>query len=153
LSETMSQLASSLSLASSGATAASGQPVTFTVTVSGADGGTPTGTVTFLDGSTVLGSATLDATASGEQAVFTISTLANGTHSITAAYGGDSAYTASSSSAMSQSVQQMSGTVSLFASDVLINPGLPVTFTATVTGADGGTPSGTVTFLDGSTVL
>ena len=58
-----------------------GQLVTFTATVpSGA-----TGTVQFLDGATVLGSGTI----SGTTATFTTSTLAVGTHSVTAVYSGD----------------------------------------------------------------
>src|SRR5262249_48928185 len=65
-----------------------GQTVTFTATVSpvAPGSGTPTGAVSFLDGGTTLGSQPL----SNGQAALTISTLAAGTHSITAVYGGDS---------------------------------------------------------------
>src|SRR5207247_1138426 len=63
----------------------SGQPVTFTATVkaktSGA--GTPTGTVTFRDGPTTLGTGTLNASG---HATFVTSTLAVGAHPITASY-------------------------------------------------------------------
>jgi hypothetical protein len=62
----------------------SNNPVTLTATVAGA--GTPTGTVTFLDGATTLGTAILLANG---QATFTTSPLAIGNHSITAIYGGD----------------------------------------------------------------
>jgi hypothetical protein len=65
------------------------QAVTFTATVSASvavSGGlSPTGAVTFMDGSTTLGTATL---ASGN-ASLTISTLSIGTHMITAIYSGD----------------------------------------------------------------
>lgn len=59
-----------------------GQPVTFTATVTAVapGGGTPTGTVTFYDGTTVLGTATLN---SSGQATFTTSSLFIGTHPIT----------------------------------------------------------------------
>ncbi len=67
------------------ATGPYGTAVTFTATVSPA----ASGTVTFYDGATVLGTGTL---ASG-QATFTTSAgaLAMGGHSITASYGGDAA--------------------------------------------------------------
>jgi hypothetical protein len=52
----------------------------------------PTGTVTFLDGSTAIGSAAVVSSGSGNSATatFSLSTLATGTHEITASYGGDS---------------------------------------------------------------
>ncbi|WP_030776268.1 Ig-like domain repeat protein [Streptomyces sp. NRRL F-2664] len=59
-----------------------GQLVTFTASVSG-DSGTPTGTVMFKEGATVLGSDTLDGSG---QATFTTSALAAGSHTITAEY-------------------------------------------------------------------
>src|SRR5216684_9397392 len=62
-----------------------GQSVTFTATVGSAADIAPTGTVTFSDGATSLGTGTL---ASG-QATFTTSSLAIGSHSITGQYGGD----------------------------------------------------------------
>lgn len=69
-----------------------GQPVTFTATVTPNQ---PSGNVTFLDGVTVIGVGTLDATT--HKATFTTSTLANGIHSITAYYEGDNIYGASTS--------------------------------------------------------
>jgi hypothetical protein len=62
--------------------------------------GTPTGTVTFKDGSTTLGTATL---ASGK-AAFTTSALSAGSHSITASYAGDSNFFPSASSTLTQNV-------------------------------------------------
>jgi hypothetical protein len=78
----------------------SGQPVTFTAQVASA-GPTPTGRVKFLDGATTLGSATL----SGGVAKLTRSTLAVGTHPITAQYLGDAASDKSTSSVVNQVVQ------------------------------------------------
>jgi hypothetical protein len=57
------------------------------LTITSSTSGTPTGTVTFLDGATALGVGTLNSSA---VATFSTSTLTVGTHSITAAYGGDS---------------------------------------------------------------
>ena len=53
----------------------------------------PTGTVSFLDGDAQLGSSSI----AGAGAVFSTSALTLGTHSISAAYSGDSFYTASAS--------------------------------------------------------
>lgn len=82
-----------------------GQTVTFTATVTPLSGfykGTPTGTVSFLKGATNLGSSTLNGSGT---ATFTISTLAVGTSSITASYGGSTTFAASSSPALKQVVQ------------------------------------------------
>ena len=68
--------------------------VTFTATVSAG----ATGTITFMDGSTVLGTVTITGTA----ASLTTRTLAIGTHPITAVYSGDSNDNGASSAALSQ---------------------------------------------------
>ncbi|MBD0369797.1 MAG: PQQ-dependent sugar dehydrogenase [Pyrinomonadaceae bacterium] len=69
-----------------------GQSVTFTATVTSASG-TPTGAVQFKDGANNLGSP-VALNASGV-ATFTTSSLTVGTHTITAEYGGDSNFNAS----------------------------------------------------------
>jgi hypothetical protein len=79
-----------------------GDPVTFTATVSST---TATGNVTFNEGSTVLGTS---ASAAGV-ATLTTSALAAGTHSITATYVGDLAFNASTSSAVTVTVQGTTG--------------------------------------------
>ena len=123
------------------------QAVTFTATVT-STGGTPTGTVTFKDGTTTLGTGAL----SSGKATFKTSTLAVGTHSITAVYGGSTSFAGSTSAVLTQTVKQASSSTSLASS---LNPstfGAAVIFTATVT-STGGTPTGTVTFKDGTTTL
>jgi cyclophilin family peptidyl-prolyl cis-trans isomerase len=79
------------------------QSVTFTATVSttAAGGGTPTGTVNFQEGSTTLGSGTLNASG---VATFTTSTLSAGSHTIMAVYAGTSNFTTSTSAAITQTV-------------------------------------------------
>jgi subtilisin family serine protease len=83
-----------------------GSGVLFTASVSGS--GTVTGTVTFKDGPTTLGSAPVD---SSGHATFTTSSLAAGSHAITAAYGGDATFSGSTSAALSQVVNKAPLTV------------------------------------------
>ena len=125
-----------------------GQAIAFTANVS-ATGGTPTGTVTFNDGTTQLGTSTLDG--SGNASLST-SALTGGGHSITASYAGDTNFAGSTSSAVAQTVKQAASTTLISST---VNPGAygqSVTLTATVS-ASSGTPTGTVTFADGSTTL
>jgi hypothetical protein len=131
-----------------------GQSVTFTATVTARTpgSGTPAGTATFLDGSTVLATVTL----SGGKATFTTSVFTVGSHSVIVQFTpSDGNFTASISSALTQSVRQDSTTTALTSS---LNPstfGSSVTFMATVTAnAPGsGIPAGSVTFKDGSKTL
>jgi hypothetical protein len=62
--------------------------------------GTPTGTVAFLDGSTVLATRAL----SNASATFSTAALAAGNHSLTASYGGDANSLSSTSSVLTQGV-------------------------------------------------
>lgn len=73
-----------------------GSAVTFTATVSG---GTPTGSVTFYDGPTALGTSPLNGSF---QSTLTRSNLAAGTHTITAQYNGDPSHATSTSASLSQ---------------------------------------------------
>lgn len=131
-----------------------GELVTSTATVAAVlpGAGTPTGTVSFFDGVTLLGTGTLDVSG---QATFTTSALVVGSHSVTASYGADASFAASTSSPVTQVVDQASTTTTALSS---ANPsvfGQGVTFTATVAvlAPGAGIPTGTVTFLDGVTSL
>jgi hypothetical protein len=83
------------------------------------------------------------------QATCTTSTLPPGPHPITAAYSGDSDYTASTSNTVEQRVVVSTAT-ELASSKNPSDLGHAVTFTATVSPANGG---GTVTFTDGAAAL
>jgi hypothetical protein len=73
----------------------------------------PSGTVIFYDGTTVIGSATLVAsTGYSSVATLTISTLPGGNDTITAVYGGDTAYATATSNAVTVEVQDFSITAS-----------------------------------------
>ena len=103
-----------------------------------------TGTVTFQDGSTTIGTITL----SGGIATLTTSTLtALGTHSITATYNGDSAYSPSTSAPFNLLVNPPRVTVSLTASPNPATFGQTVTLMVTVRPASA---TGTVTVFDGT---
>jgi hypothetical protein len=130
-----------------------GTPVTFTATVTPSGSGTPTGTVTFMDGSTTLGTGTLGLVGSQDQATFTTSSnLSIGSHSITANYGGDSTFGTSSGST-TEIVNALTTTITVSGSPNPAMAGQQVTFTATATPNSGNNPTGTVTFMDGSTTL
>jgi MYXO-CTERM domain-containing protein len=132
-----------------------GGPLTLSTTVTAVapGAGTPTGTVTFLDGATSIGTATL----TGGAASLTLATpLAVGSHSITASYGGSGNFnTSTSAAALTQTINMANTATALASSTNPQDPGASVTFTATVTAVapGAGTPSGTVTFSDGATTL
>ncbi|WP_033334231.1 Ig-like domain-containing protein, partial [Streptomyces novaecaesareae] len=67
--------------------------LTATVTATAPGAGTPTGTVSFFDGATLLGHATV----SGGVATFTTSTLGVGIHALTAVYAGSTSFNGSTS--------------------------------------------------------
>jgi uncharacterized phage protein gp47/JayE len=80
-----------------------GQSVTFTATVNESEAAAPTGTVSFKDGATTLGTGTVNGSG---RATFTTSLLTVGTHPITAEYSGDANFTSSTSAVLTQMVNQ-----------------------------------------------
>ena len=149
----VTSFADSTTLRSSASSSTIGQMVTFTATVTPGSGstGTPTGTVTFEEGTTVLGTASLSADGTAN---FAISTLALGSDTITAVYSGDTTFAASSGNT-SEAVNQAGTTTTLSASPNSTTAGQVVTLTATVAPGAGSTstPTGIVTFEEGTTVL
>jgi subtilase family serine protease len=150
LTQTVNKAGSSTTLTSSANPSSYLQTVTFTATVKSATSGTPAGTVTFNNGTTVLGTGTLNGSG---VATLATSSLALGSHPITASYSGGSNFNTSVSATLTQTVNKENTTTAVVSS---LNPsvsGQTVTFTATVTPAFGGSPAGTVTFSNGTTVL
>lgn len=145
------KVATATTLASSANPAVIGQRVVLSATVT-ATGETPAGSVTFSDGVTSLGTATLD----GEgTARFATTAFAVGAHSITASYGGDTTHEPSTSAVVVQVVNKAATTTALTSS---LNPALvatDITFTATVKVVAPGasTVTGSVTFHDGANLL
>lgn len=126
-----------------------GQSVTLTATVTSA-GGAPSGSVSFNDGATVLGTATLNGSG---VATFSTSALSGGSHTITATYSGAALFLGSVSTGRAYTVNKMATSTTLAASPASQTTfGQSVTFSATVV-SGAGTPSGSVTFKDGATVL
>ena len=91
-------------LSSSSTSQTAGVPITLTATLAGSTGA-PSGTVTFRDGSSVLGTSSVS---SSGVATFTTSSLSAGPHSITASYGGNSENTSAASSAVSITINSSS---------------------------------------------
>ena len=153
LTQTVHQDSTTTKVTSSANPSVYGQSVMLTATVKAASpgSGTPTGTVTFYDGTTNLGSGTL----SGGTATLPTTFFVVGSHSITALYSGDPDFTGSTSSTLTQTVKQTSTTTGVVSSAKPSTLGQSVTFTATVSANSpgSGTPTGTVAFTDGSTTL
>jgi hypothetical protein len=129
-----------------------GQSVTFVATVTSPEGGTPTGSVTFDDGTTAL--ATEPLSASGV-VTFTTSALAVGQHAITSVYSGDADFYTSTAPVLEQTVSQADTTTTVTSSSNPSVVGEPIAITAAVTpdSPGAGVPTGTVTFYDGATEL
>jgi subtilase family serine protease len=126
-----------------------GQAVTLTATVSAGAYGTPTGSVTFKNGTGILGIVNLV----GGTATLSTSNLPGGANAITVVYGGNADYLTSTSAVLTQTVNRSTTATTLVSS---LNPstqGTAVTFTATVTATSGPTPTGTVIFKDGTATM
>ena len=138
-----------------------GQQVTLTATITDGEGpiGNPTGTVTFYDDGTEVGTAPVSTSAGETSATFTTqlsAPLPVGTDQLTASYGGDSNFKGSTSSpATPEAVSEATPTVTLQPASQTSTYNSSVTITATVAGPAGVTPgpTGTVTFTYGAIVL
>jgi hypothetical protein len=141
------QGAATVALAASPSPVAAGQSVTLTATVTptATYASVPTGTIEFQDGSSALGSAvTLDSTG---KATYTSTTLAPGTHSLTAVYSGDSTYPAGNA-AQSLVVNGLTAIVKVTPSPASITTATSLQVIVAVSGS-GATPTGTVTLSSG----
>jgi hypothetical protein len=110
-----------------------GQPVTFTATISpvAPSSGIPTGTVQFSVNGSAVGS---PVSLTGGQATYTTSSLAVGSDSITAVYGGDGNFNGSTATALSQAVNKATQTITFTAPTSPVTYGVsPITLSATST--------------------
>lgn len=111
--QSVGQIETVTGIASSKNPSTFGDAVTFTATVATNPGGagTPTGTVTFTEGSTVLGTAPLSSVLGQQQASITLSTLSGGVHAVKATYSGTASLAGSASPVLSQQVNQAASTL------------------------------------------
>ncbi|MGA2251467.1 Ig-like domain repeat protein, partial [Terracidiphilus sp.] len=144
-----------------------GSDLVLDVTIAAASGsqGAATGTVTFSDGSTVLGTAAVNVAGAAE---FKGSFLSIGSHTITASYSGDASYNASTTSPLQFTVTQVTSAITIFPDGTTFctpvgtstcagksdyTAGQAAEFEAVVTGNSaftGAQPTGTMTFQLGS---
>ena len=147
LSEQIVQAASAV-VSSSVNPSVAGANVIFTAKISGVGATIPTGMVTFADGTTTLGSVTLDGAGT---ASFQTANLAVSSHSISASYAGDKNYSLASAS-LTQTVQSASTQITLTSSASPATYGAALAFTSTIT-SNGVAATGTVTYTDGGTTI
>jgi endoglucanase len=115
--------------------------ITLSAIVSSIDGGTATGSVQFLDGSTSLASVTINSTGLATYSV----QLSNGPHTLTAAYSGDVNNLGSTSTALLQSVSGgLNFSISANPTLLSLSAGQSMPVTLSVFSSDGFT--GVVTF-------
>jgi hypothetical protein len=146
----LGQVATTVTLSATPTSAVYGQPVTLSAQVAAGTAAPPDGeTVQFMIGSTSIGNGP---TTKGVATLNTTS-LPVATNSITAAYVGDTTYAGSTSNAVTVQVGTATTSLRLTSSPNPSTVGQAVSFTATVTGAYGGTATGMVTFSSGSTTL
>ncbi len=137
-------IASTTTVSSNTNPSVSGQTVAFTATVLPADA---TGTVTFFDGNSQLGTGVLGSGSSSNIAVFSTAALSAGVHTIAAVYSGNGLYQGSSAVQV-QTVK--AGTTTTITSNANPSSFGHLTFTASVSPSGA---TGTISFYDGLNLL
>ena len=123
-------------------------PLTFNAAVTGWTTA-PTGSITFTDGASPIGSAPLNGNG---VASFQVPSLAVGKHNITAVFAGD-ANDFTSQYPFVQTVDLAPSSTALNTSNAVAQFATSITFTATVSGVSSSTPTGNVAFNDGAITL
>jgi hypothetical protein len=144
VTHTVTTAASVLTLTSTANPSRFGQSVTFRAAVApSTGGGVATGTVQFFDGTTLIGTGTID---TAGVATFTPGALSVGSHSISAVYQGDANLTGNTDG-LSQVVNKSATRAALQRSTSEAR--VPVTFTTTILAVPpgAGVPTGTATWV------
>jgi hypothetical protein len=154
LSLSVNQATPTISLSLSPAPSSALQPVTLTAIVAAPSGNVnhPSGTVTFFDGGTALGTVNLD---NSGTAALTTSSLAVGTHTLIAVYNGNTNFAGVTSSPDSQVVNPLTPTATLSAPGNTTAAWQPVTLKVIVAPPSGTStvPTGTVSFFNNGTLI
>ncbi len=132
-----------LSLTSSASSTNLGSSVTLTATVTGT-AGTPTGIVTFRDGTTVLGTSLVSGTTTVATATYTTTALAAGSHSLMATFAGVNGFSSATSSNVTVTVVAPGYTAALSPTTIGIPRGNSGFSTLTIMPVGGFTGSFTV---------
>jgi DNA-binding beta-propeller fold protein YncE len=131
-------------LTASATTVTVGTPITFTATITAVGGGTPTGSVAFYSGNSLLVSSAL----SGSTAIAIVSSIPVGAHTITAVF------TDTNSNAIGLTINKTTTTAIVAASTPTAVLGNPVRFRVSLAGTPNvDPPSGFATFYAGSSKM
>jgi hypothetical protein len=148
LSQTIEAATTSVALAASSNLVTYASPLTLTATLT-SNGATATGTVAFTESGVSLGSSTINAQGI---ATFSLASLAPGTHTILANYGGDGRASSAASAPVTIVIKQTASLAIVSSA----NPALTassITLTATLTNSGAAAATGPITFSDGTTQL
>jgi trimeric autotransporter adhesin len=116
--------------------------------------GTPTGKVSFQNGSTTVGSASLNSAGTASYNSLSQNPLPAGTYSMVANYAGDASYNPSASSSVPFVITKGQLSSSLSAASSGVNYAGSITFSVSIaTDSVGAFPTGSVTFMSGPTML
>jgi hypothetical protein len=155
LTETVAPRPTATSVTVSSRSATTGEPISFTATVSVSAGtANPAGDVTFTDNGMPLGASTLTTSDGVTSTSMLVTTLPLGANAIGASFGGDLDFGASTSGSEAVvTVSQATTVLSLGGSDDPSTSGQPVTFTASVFPSTGSGETGAVTFFYNGIVI
>jgi hypothetical protein len=148
-SATSPAVSTTTSLATSDATPAVGEQVTYTATVSPVSPGTgtPTGTVTFTGDAGTLCTTSLDDDAS-DQATCNTTYEAPGSDSVTATYNSDANYATSTSNTITETIPLESSTTTSSPGSASVVLGSTNADIAIVTGSGSADPTGSISFYE-----
>jgi sugar lactone lactonase YvrE len=137
LTGTGAQATTGTILSSTASVLLSGQSVTLTATIKPQGLGTPTGTLSFLDGASIVGSP-VPLAAGATTALLTTTSLPDGNNAMTAVYSGDANFIASTSNAVAELVEDFNLTLaSANTGNEITEPGQAAVFTFNITPIDG----------------
>ncbi len=148
LMQNVVKTSASIAAGSASITTLAGKPAGFLANVSSSTG-TPTGTVTFWNGTTPVGTATLNAQGS---ATLSVDKLSVGQYSTTAAYNGDSNYLPVTSQPWVHTVSLAISAVTLSGPSAAVDVTANVAFSSMLS-SPGVAPTGKLTLMDGNTAI